>query len=257
MQDSAITIDAIDFLPAHYHEEGAKQRTQLWRLVVVTAVGAMIAAASLFQAHIERRAESQLVQVENEHVQAVSQTTQLVELQSKLSPARTTAELLTYLRHPWPRTQILAAMLTGLPDQITVSEMHITRESPPPSAQAVATSQTLTDPSKAPKLPPSEVDLARLRAENDLSLWILNVKGTTYEPAALHEYLAQLGRNRLFKKVELGSIATSTETSNASQFTVRLTLRPAYGQPDGPNPVDVLTLRGTPTAAAKEPSYAR
>ena len=256
MQDSAITIDAIDFLPAHYREEGAKQRTQLWRLLVVSAIGAMIAAASLFQAHLERRAEAQLVVVENEHVQAVTQTTQLVELQTKLAPARTTAELLTYLRHRWPRTQILAATLTGLPSQVTLSEMHIVRENPPLSAQAVATSQTLNDPTKQPKLPPSETDLARLRAENDSSLWILNVKGITYEPAALHEYLAHLGHNRLFKKVELRSIATSAEQSSASQFTVRLTLRTAYGLPDGPNPVDLATAQGASTAA-KEPGYAR
>ena len=253
-QDSQLPI-TIDFLPEHYHEEGVKQRTQVWRLVVVVLLGSTIAAASLYQAYLKRRAETELVVVENQHVLAVSQTTQLVTLQTELAPARTTAELLTYLRHPWPRTQIIAVALRGLSDPIVLTELQVVRENQQAAPAPVEISLNAADPKQA-KPAGVDADLARLHAENDTAVWSVNLKGITYETAALHEYLKVLGQQPLFKRIELGSITTSAQAPGASQFSVRLMLSPGYGQPSGPGAAPVAANADGATLA-KAPTHAQ
>ena len=249
MVDNALTFNSVDFLPASYREEGHKQRTKVWRVGLLLVVGGAIVAATIYQERLYRLATSELNEVSDQYAKTISLTDQLVDLQAKLDQARSKAELLTYLRHPWPRTRILASVLSQLPEAITLTEIHITRETPP--AAPVQPSPPPSDPKAVVKVPlPAESDLAKLREERDPAFWVVSVHGTTVEAAALHEFLGRLGRESLFTKVDLGSIASSTTTPGASQFTARLIVRPGYGQPHGPKPAEVLA--GKTDSSVKE-----
>jgi hypothetical protein len=73
---------------------------------------------------------------------------------------------------------------------------------------------------------------------------VVTLKGTTRDNAALHIYLGQLGRSRLFAKVELLAIESSETTpGGTSRFGARLTVRSGYGQRSGPTPAE-SALRG-------------
>lgn len=249
MVDNALTFNSVDFLPASYREEGHQQRTQGWRIAVLLIIGGCLVGATIYQERLYRLAARELNEVSAQHTKTISLTSELANLETKLNQARSEAELLTYLRHPWPRTRILASVLSQLPEAITLTELHIAREMPP--AAPVQPSPPPTDPKAAVKVPlATESDLTKLREERDPAFWVVSVQGTTTEAAALHEFLGCLARESIFTKVDLGSISSSPTTPGASQFTARLVIRPGYGQPHGPKVA--AALAGMPDHGAKE-----
>jgi len=250
--DNAVTLDSIDFLPASYHEEGRKHRTKLWRLLVLSLFGGTIVATAAYQEHLYRAAHRELEQVSSQHAMTVSLTNELKSLEERLAEQRAAADLLTYLRHPWPRTQILASVLSNLPDAITLTELRLAQETLPPAPTVVPSAPAQTNPAPPAKQElAAESDLKKLRAEQDAVFWVVNVQGTTSEVAALHEHLARLGTDRLFSRVELGSISTSSTTPGASLFSVRLVVHPAYGHLNGPHPANVVTSARSPSSSKK------
>lgn len=228
-----ILISDVDFLPASYRNQGAKRKTGLWRLVVVALFGALAVFTTAYQRQLKFAAQLEAEHIESLYPAAMARNQALSDLQSQLAAAQVNAELSTYLRHPWPRTQIVAAISRALPDSITLRELNISREivhKPPVAAPPPGTQAAPTTPASLPAQ-----DLERLRAENDESRVVVLIVGTTQDVGSLHEYLGQLAGSRLFQKVELGSIETSASSSDpSSQFTARLIVRPSYGQPGGP-----------------------
>jgi hypothetical protein len=144
------------------------------------------------------------------------------------------------LRHPWPRTQIVAAVIEPLTAEIVLDELRIARIEAAPvyggplrdrqRANALAEGQE-------DNRTPAQRDLAGFQETLDAASVVVTIKGTTRDNAALHIYLGQLGRSRLFAKVELLAIESNeTTTGGASKFGARLTLQPGYGQRNGPTP---------------------
>ena len=80
-----------------------------------------------------------------------------------------------------------------------------------------------------------EQDLEQLRTEYDTLKTVLLVQGLTYDTDALYLYLSHLSHATYFSSAELISLENaSMRAVDASQFTIRLTVRPGYGQPNGP-----------------------
>lgn len=227
----------IDFLPVHYRQKRVQRQSQPWRVFAVAVFAALLAAAVFNQQGRSRRAETELAAIMPQYDLAVGQNRKLAGLHDKLSPARNTAELSTYLRHPWPRTQLLAAVLAPLPDGISLDQIHVTADTPQnrprPERRFRAESEPQDD--QLDKLPPAARDLIRLRDEFDKTGTVVLLSGTTGESAAVHRYLGELGGSDLFAKAELDSL-DSPEDGRAGtlQFRATLTVRPGYGQPDGP-----------------------
>ncbi len=227
----------IDFLPAHYRQKRVQRQSQPWRIVVVAVVAGLLAAAVFNQQRRSRRTETELATIMPQHDLAVGRNRKLAGLHDKLKPARNDAELFTYLRHPWPRTQLLAAVLAPLPKGISLDQIHVTADTsenrPRPERRFRAQSEPQDD--QLDKLPPAARDLIRLRDEFDQIRTVVLISGTTGESAAVHRYLGELGGSDLFAKAELDSL-DSPEGGRAGtlQFRATLTVRPGYGQPDGP-----------------------
>jgi hypothetical protein len=60
----------------------------------------------------------------------------------------------------------------------------------------------------------------------------------TDDSPALHNYFEELGRLELFAKVDVGAVEHhSGDPPERIHFTVRLIVRPGYGQPNGPKPL--------------------
>jgi len=250
MPDSLLQID---FLPAHYHRKHASKQSQPWRWVVVAAFVPLLAGASLAQWYQQKQLEEQLALLTPQYDEAVEQNKQLAEVTHTLGEARSVAELITYLRHPWPRTQLLKTLVALLPEEVTWSELVIARETPQrnqaPARRGRFRAEKLGQDADLEKLSPAERDLVRFRQQYDELRTVIHMVGTTTDNAALHRYIGQLGRESLFDKAELEMLeAVEGGGENEVRFEATIIVRPGYGQPRGPAAQNraKLAAAGTP-----------
>ncbi len=228
----------IDFLPAEYRERHRRSRQGARRLLWLGCVAAVLAGAAIGQEYRRQHLRAAMDMIEPVHAATSGQAKQLGSLQSHLQAARATAELVTYLRHPWPRTRILDEVLRPLPDALVLQRVSVERgrddSSRGPKARR-SRSVEQAEEARLAGLPPPTRDLHRLRQEADLRPTVVEVSGTTEDSGALHRYLAVLEKCDLFAKVELQDVETS-ETQSGLRFHVMLVVRPGYGQKGGPTP---------------------
>jgi hypothetical protein len=230
----------IDFLPQKYREQTAQRKAQRWRLLVVVGFGLVLAIGAYGQQRLRQKAGEQLALVRAHYDASTAQAAQLAGIETDLRRERTTADLATYLRHPWPRTRIIDAVLSPLPESITLRKLQIQRETAPPSA--------LRDPKPihpageaAPKdlRSPSQKDLDRLRELYDTAPTVVTLEGMTNDQARLHSYLGKLAEGNFFSKTALVSLESASEAgSGMSKFRARLNVRAGWGQSGGPNPAE-------------------
>ncbi len=241
-------MQQIDFLPAKCRQRYARRRSTPWQMLLIAGAVATLVAAALSQAHRRSRAREALDEVTPQYELAVAQNAQLAQIQAELKTAQTHAELLTYLRHPWPRTQLLWGMMSRLPDEITLEELQITQEASPGGApdQPRSRAQRKAEAEQLAGLSPAARDLKRLRDQHDGMQTVVLVSGVTTDSAAVHRYLGVLASDGLFAKAELDSSeSVEGNLAGAEQFHARLVVRAGYGQPDGPTRAAENTIAQT------------
>lgn len=231
----------IDFLPQRFRERRAQQQNRVWGMSVCVAFGSMIAVAFVGQTAMKLRAQQQLEVVDQQYQQAQSAQQSLNQLRQKMVLADADAELITYLRHPWPRTQLVARLTHSLPNSVVLRKIQLLRDDAKPTTIVPGVIKPTAEPTTAaPTLTPAQRDLKRLRDENDVPKTVIQLEGDTTEITALHAYLNVLANDRLFAQAELTSIESSPDApmkpgqSQRSKFLARLTVRPGYGQRGGP-----------------------
>lgn len=230
-------IHDIDFLPASYHEAGIKRKNVGLRVIVVVVFAALVGCAAIYQQYLRRWSEQQLADIVPHYELAKLETARLAELQKQLQAAQKRAELCTYLRHPWPRSQLLAAVVDSLPDEVELSSLEILSEPLPAAELEPARPPDKAGEAAVAKLEPAHRDLLALRDQCDKSRSVVVVTGVTDDSPALHSYFEELGRTELFGKVDIGAVEHhSGDPPERIHFTVRLLVRPGYGQPNGPMP---------------------
>jgi hypothetical protein len=238
----------IDFLPVEYRQKHAQQQSQPWQIVASVAILALVAAAGVTQNHRRRAMQDDLAIIGPAYDAAVNQQNRLAEIQSRLKVAKAGAELVTYLRHPWPRSQLVAALVAPLPPEITIQQVQIVRQvSPTPAPTAMQSPVGIqtpvdkkTEEETRKSLPPAERDLMRLRAQLDPMQTVVILTGTATESAILHRYIGELDATDIFDKAELDCFNSvdSNKGSTAVQFRAVLLVQPGYGQPGGPTGPD-------------------
>lgn len=239
MAQSLTILSDIDFLPAHYRERGMQRRAYLWRMMVALLFLGFFTFTGLFQRNHHANVNTKLTDVESPYQAAAIQNAKFMEIKAKLSARRHSAELLTYLRHRWPQTQVMAAILEPLPDSITLSEWKIAHEaihSPTPVAGPAAPVSSEAAVAPVDRAARHAADLKRLLQENENQQHFVLLAGHATDVAALHEYLARLGTHALFSKIDLRSIENVPADPKAGvadgtvHFTVQAILRPGHGQ---------------------------
>lgn len=227
----------IDFLPAEYRQQHAQRKRQVWQVLVAVLFAGLI-GLGVFSQHLRRRQlQAELAATEQLRQEAARQNDDLAELQSRLQVAQADADLFTYLCHPWPRTQILDALLAPLPDEITFRKLAIEVVAPAGQTPAERRSRTdkKTEEETLAKLPPATQDLKQLREDFDPRQTIVTIVGATTDSAKLHAYIGRLNRAYLFQKAEVDRIEKSTSDPEAAEtFSATIIVRPGYAQPGGP-----------------------
>jgi Tfp pilus assembly protein PilN len=238
-------VQQIDFLPAALRESSDRRWHRLAYGTVAGIVSLVLSGIGMYQLHLESQLNEQIAALEPRCQAAQANMNELARLQAELQQHQSTAALLAYLRHQWPRSQILSAVCRPLPESIALTELRLVRENAaPPRADDASrrAGRTAQDPkAELARLSDAQRDLKRLREELDAQRVVVLISGVTEEQEALHRYIGTLAESDLAARVELASIETKTDAApmnadkRSSQFQVRLVLRPGYGQPGGPS----------------------
>jgi len=228
----------VDFLPVEYRQQHLQRQSRPWQLIAVAAFAALVGAAAVLQHQRRTRLEQVLAEVEPQYESIMRQDQELGETQTRLKTAESSAQLLTYLRSPWPRTQILAALLDALPEPVTLQQLQIANEllSNQREPETRPRAERKTDETRQKRLAPAAQDLKQLRDESDRQRTVVHLSGIAQQSEALHEYLESIGKNSLFSKVDLESLENVPGAGGGVHFSATLRVRPGYSQPDGPAP---------------------
>ncbi len=236
----------IDFLPVQYRRQHVQRQSKPWRIVVVAAFALLLAAGAVGQFRSKRRAEEELAAITPQYDAVVARNDELAKMRQELETLRLDAELFTYLRHPWPRTQLLRALLEPLPEAIELQRLQITREAVQgqTATERRSRSERQAEAEEAEKLPPAQRDLKQLREQFDVTQTVVQISGTTGDSAALHVYVAVLNGAGLFDKAEIDSFDRLDAPGDPRwEFQATLRVHPGYGQPGGPDkPPELASL---------------
>ncbi|QDU28784.1 hypothetical protein ETAA8_38890 [Anatilimnocola aggregata] len=226
-------MQAIDFLPEHYRERRKQCRVRWWWALVVCLFGGIVVTTSSLQFLNVQRIKHEVTRLESQ-VATVRQLDQhLLEIETKVATLSHSANLYTFLRHPWPRTQILAAVVHPLPPNIELSSIRIA-ESLVAKASAVSASTEGSENVAQPH--PAIADLQQLHDSHDSQRVMVVIEGTAREVETLHGYLEALAQHPLIVEARLNSLETrKLETHSLVVFQLQLSTRPGHGLTDGPS----------------------
>ncbi|MCE9555013.1 MAG: hypothetical protein K8T91_16790 [Planctomycetes bacterium] len=231
----------IDFLPAHYREHTAKKKGRAWRLTTIVLIAMMLPVASFYQLRVRAKLQRELDTLRPQCVTVDAYRAQLQTLDKKRLSLESKARLIAYLHHPWPRSQILSALLPTLPQSVALTSIQIEEM----AGTAIAAAPIAKNPHQevqvqAAEVLPADADLKYLRDRHDPAQVVVLLSGVTTDQSQLHEYLGKLARNRLFVKTELLSLESPSskqaagKNTEGDQFRARLIVCQGPGQPDGP-----------------------
>ena len=243
----------IDFLPNAYRERNALRNARAWWGIVVLVFGTVILTTASVQYTWRRSVERQLEVLQPEFMTATQRDLELTRLHKQIQNASEAAALYTYLQHPWPRSQILAAIARPLPESVHLHEIHLGEELLPIVVADTKTSgkrRTTAGDKDAPKLSPEQQDLTALRQDCDSRQTIVQLSGLADDVHQLHLYVAELGKSPIIAAAQLKSLEAVTADDSlaaspllptaaprsGTRFKVHLVMRPGYGQPGGPEP---------------------
>jgi Tfp pilus assembly protein PilN len=200
------------------------------------ALVSLLVGAGFAQHRENRRIEAALQAIEPDYQAALEQMEHISSLQTRLAQISSDAELLAYLRHPWPRTQLLGALVEPLPDEITLSQVQIRRAAPQARAGGRPTrGEAQAEEKQRAGLAPAARDLAELRDALDSAPIVVTVSGIARQSGPLHRYLGRLGEHPLIAKADLQGIENLENDGEPTlQFEATLQVRPGCGQPGGP-----------------------
>jgi hypothetical protein len=223
-------MKSIDFLPESYKQRRLHRRAYHVEITALLIFGSMVALGATTQMVQRMRVNERLTQAEAEYQAATEIEKEHAALQSKIAERSLEAELVAYLGHPWPRTQILRSVTSAVPEAITLTRFAIVRDESYPLTTEV------DDPEK--KLAGAERDLAELRREFDRRPTTLQLSGTADDAATVYDFATRLAESPLLVSVKLESVENQTTQSLESgaairqtTFRLRAILPPAPGQP--------------------------
>jgi hypothetical protein len=246
----------VDFLPTAYRERDMQRRAYAWRVTAAVGIVAFLGATTLWQRSHHAHVLGRLSDIEGQFADAAVKNTRLKAATAGLNSERKTAEFLTFLRHPWPRTRVVSGILSPLPENIVLNELHLGHETIARGDKpAVALPETKAAAAPTDKASRQAADLERLLREHADRQDYVELQGESLDAAMLHEYLARLGTDPLFDRVDLRSLehapADAAGTPGPVRFSVRIVLQPAHGQaldapvsPPTAQPVAPLAQRG-------------
>jgi Tfp pilus assembly protein PilN len=227
----------IDFLPSRYREGYAARAAIIKRWTIVLGLATIITPLAIYQYLIHASVVQSFVHVEPEYLQAKSKAERIGELQQELQVESGKAALLSWLNHPWPRSQILAQITAPLPESVRLTSIKMASEPKPVVATGDDGRGRAPRPSADPRetavvdaRPEAERDLLKLYEQSSQNDVVVTINGVTVSTTELHTYVAKMRVTGMFVKSELRSLESmpGQENSKAQSFEIRLVLAPGH-----------------------------
>ena len=227
----------IDFLPDIYRHQRALRHTRLCWMGVGVLFGLAIAGAASGQWYFRSSLAAQLRVVEPRYAISQSRQAEILQLESGKKVTQELAALYFYLKHPWPRTQLFAAVAEPMPSSIRLTDLLLVEQAETAIAARGPDGDTNHSTAEAEKgaKPTAKSVLAELRREHDRQQTILELSGEATVAKELHEYVDSLAKSPLFASASLKGLESGGEAKKGvNSFHIRIVVRPGYGQPGAP-----------------------
>jgi hypothetical protein len=235
-------MSQIDFLPDKYRQRDVHRKNRWSRAVVVFIFVGLLAVGSLALRKKHSAVTAELELARQSYESMISQSATLAKAAAQLSEARSQANLIAFLRHPWSRARIVADLVASWPESLVLQELRVQRETG--RAGQVHLSSVASPAASPSTKTAAQADLDELRQGLHDRPAVVLLTGSMTDQAVLHRYLAELTKSELFTNVELLGVAPADKRGGL-RFNVRLSLLPGYGQTGGPS-------GPRPNAGAKE-----
>ncbi len=232
-------MQTIDFLPERYRQATSRRRTSYWRFVVTVLFVAAFAATAYALDRTRREVRAEHARVEQRLQTARQSAAAVTPRAAELEHVSRYADLLTFLRHPWPRSRIVETVLASLPASVTLDKLRLNNVAKPVVSTEGAADGETADAATAD----AAADLATLRRDATAVDVVVLLEGTTRDPAELYAYVQRLGASDLIAEARLTSIeaagsgepvAAGKSESGAVRFALEARVRPGWGLPGGP-----------------------
>jgi hypothetical protein len=227
-------MKSIDFLPDFYRQRESLRRARIWWAMVVVIFSSAIGASALAQAWLRHGLMQQFDSLAAEYASAQTQVQELSAIQTQVTRVGQEASLYTFLKNPWPRTQLLAEIVRPLPESIRLTKINILEEEQAKTAVQVGPRNMKAEEEAAAKAGGPEKDLAKLQEEVGRRQTVIEIEGYTSDVPRLHAYVSDLSRSPLIAGASPKSLVSSGANQQArTGFTLRLMVRPGYCQRGG------------------------
>src|SRR5262245_39334732 len=118
----------LDFLPAGYRESNARRFHRVWHMALAALLAACCSAITAFQLWQQYEIGCDIAAIQPAYAGTAALTARLNDARMRLEGEGVEARLITYLGHPWPKSQVLDAVIRPLNEAITLSEIRVSRE---------------------------------------------------------------------------------------------------------------------------------
>jgi len=221
-----MTSDEIEFLPKKYREKRKSHNFQVSRMLLVVVIVAGMSAVLLYQLAKLHAVNQQVAALDEPHARVMQLMQEVERRRAEVAVKRHHAKLLTFLDHPYPKSQVISAIASPLPSEITITRLQVTVEqtvganNKPPSEKG----------KKAPKGHPMELDLKQLVDEAKSRRYTVEVEGTTDDTSCLYTFLASLHQAEIIESAKIESIDPhqKSDGSEFSNFTAHVKIKRGY-----------------------------
>jgi hypothetical protein len=247
-------MKSIDFLPDIYRQRETLRRARWWWAGVAMLFAGAIVASAMAQGWLRHSLHEQLDALTPEFAAAQVQAQELSGLQAQIQRASHEAGLYTFLGSRWPRTQLLAAVVSPLPEAVHLSQIRILDEEQARAATQAGPRPVANPDKAAASATPAESDLARLQEEAERRQTVIELDGQTADIPRLHQYVADVHNSPLIAGVQIKSLeATPAGEPGQTRFTLRLLVRPCYGAKGSEGPAVKAATAATGNPASQIP----
>ncbi len=219
-------MNEIEFLPKKFRERRARNNIRVSRTFVLLLLAAAMALVTIYQLSSLRRVQVQLADLEDAHAQVAQLMAEVDLKREEVHRLRHYARLLTFLEHPYPKSQIVASLANLIPPEMVITQMHLSH----PAARTGAF-QPLAEADTS-KMPAMEQDLQKLVHETRTRRCTVELEGTTEDTSALYEFLARLHQLEIVESAKIESVdpRTGTAGTEISNFTAHIKIKPGHAR---------------------------
>lgn len=215
----------IEFLPKKYQEQRVRRGWNLSRLMVFASLLVVMLAVSGTQLLQLQNARMRCAVLTAPHDDVIKQRRQVALNQGKLVGLQDQARLLTFLGHPYPKSQVLAAVTNPLPRYVRITSLRIDRPTRPRDDYA----KNEADDERGPGSPFLQ-DLKAMVEECRMHNIVVKIEGTTSDSGLLYAYLAELHTHPLVEAAMIESIDPErlADGTEQSRFTAVVNIDRGY-----------------------------